>query len=80
MQHLAFAPLLVPTLHRFVVGIALRQQVALRPRVQNPQDGRQDRAGGHWFAPGQAFGDVFLGKVFEDAVPLMVTQTQHAGL
>ena len=41
-QHLALAPLLKSAMHRFVVGIALRQQMPLCARVQNPQDGFQN--------------------------------------
>ncbi len=78
-QHLAFAPLLKPAMHRFVVGIALGQQVPLRTRVQNPEHRLQDVACWHRFAPWSAFRNVFFGKLFPNPFPLVVAQSQHAG-
>ena len=78
-QHLAFAPLLESAMHRFVVGIALRQHGPLRTGVQNPQDGLQDGSGRHRFAAGTAFGEVFLGKMFPNPFPVFVAQPQHRG-
>ena len=78
-QHLALAPLLKSAMHRLVVGVTLGQHMPLRAGVQNPQDGLQDRSCRHRFAAGAAFGDVFLGKVFPNAFPLVVAQSQHVG-
>ena len=78
-QPLAFAPRLESAMHRFVVGIALRQHVPLRPGVQNPQDGLQDGSGRHRFAAGATFGEVFLGKMFPNPFPVVVAQPQHRG-
>lgn len=78
-QPFAFAPLLKPAMHRFVVGVALRQQMPLRARVQNPEHGFQNRARGYRFAAGAAFREVFLGKMLPNAFPLIVAQVQHAG-
>ncbi len=64
---------------RFVVGVALREHVPLRPGVQEPQHGLQDGAGRHRFAAGAAFGDMFLGKMLPNSFPLVVAQPQYAG-
>jgi len=62
-QHLAFAPLLKPAMHRFVIGITLRQHVPLRARVQDPQHGFQDRARRHGLVrPGRLSGICSSGK------------------
>ena len=51
-QYLTLAPLLKPAMDRFVVGIALRQQVPLCARVQNPQDGLKMARAGTGLRPG----------------------------
>jgi hypothetical protein len=61
-KDLALAPLLKSAMHRFVVGTALRQQVPLPTRVQNPEHRFQDVACWHRFAPWSAFRNVFLGN------------------
>jgi hypothetical protein len=78
-QHLALAPLLKATMHRFVVGVALRQHVPLRAGVQDPEHGFQDRAGGHRLAARTTVRDMFLGKMLPNPLPLVVAQPQHAG-
>jgi hypothetical protein len=77
-QDLALAPLLKPAMHRVVVGVALGQQVPLRARVQNPQDGLQDGAGGYGLATRATLWDVLLGKMLPNSFPLFVAQPQHA--
>ena len=77
-QHFALAPLLKPAMHRFVVGIALRQQVPLCARVQHPEHRLQDRSCRHRRAARATLRDVFLGEMFPDPGPLVVAQAQHA--
>ena len=76
-EHLALTPLLESPMDRFVVGIALRQQVPLRAGVQNPEHGVQDRAGRDRFAPGTVIRNVLLGKMLPNSVPLVIAQPQH---
>lgn len=61
-QSLAFAPLVKSTMHRLVVGRALREPVPLCAGVQDPQDGLHDGPRGHWFAAGSVFGMCYSGK------------------
>jgi len=77
-QHLALAPLLEPAMDRFVVGIALGQQMPLRAGVQNPEHRVQDLASGHQFAAWACVRNVFLGELVPNPVPLVITQPQHA--
>jgi len=77
-QHLAFAPLLEPAMHRLVVGVALRPQVPLRAGVENPEHGLQDRSRRNRLAACAALWDVFLGKVLENPFPVVVAQPHHA--
>jgi hypothetical protein len=53
--------------------------VPLRPGVQNPQNGLQDGAGRHRLATRAALRDMFFGKMFPNALSLVVAQSQHAG-
>ena len=76
-QHLALAPLLKSAMHRFVVGIALWQQMPLCSRVQNPQDGLQNGSRRYGLASPATLGNLFLGKMLPDPVPLVVAQAQH---
>ena len=71
-QHLTFAPLLNPSMDRLVVGIALRQHVPLRAGVQNPQHRFQDRSRRHRLAARSTLRDMFFGKMFPTALPLVV--------
>src|SRR5690606_2742547 len=64
-QYLFSAPLLKAAMHRFVVGIALRQHVPLRAGVQNPQHRFEHLARGYRLAAWATFGDVFLRKMIE---------------
>lgn len=43
----AFTPLRESAMDRLIVGVALRRQIPLRARAQNPRRDRQDRSGGH---------------------------------
>lgn len=76
-QDLPLAPLLEPAMHRLVVGIALREQVPLRPGVQNPEHRVQDGPGGDRFAAGASVRDVFFRKLVPNSLPLIVAQLQH---
>ena len=77
VQHFPLTPLLEPPMDGFVIRIALREQVPLRPRVQHPEPGVQDRSGGHRFASGAAIRNVFFGEMLPNSVPLIVAQTEH---
>jgi hypothetical protein len=77
-QHPLLTLLLKSPMDRFVVGIALRQELPLRARIQNPEHGLQDRSGRDRFAPGTAIGDVFFGKMLPNSVPVVIAQPQHA--
>src|SRR5579885_1509855 len=76
-QHFSFTPLLKATMDRLVVGIALRQHVPLGPGIQNPQDRFQDRPRGDGLAARPSLGDVFLGEMVPNPLPLFVAQAQH---
>lgn len=71
-QHLALVPLLKSTMHRFVVGVALRQQVLLRARVQYPK---------HAFKTARAEDSLrsggFSGCVPRETVPEFVPVGRH---
>ena len=71
-QYLTLPPLLEPTMHRFVIGIALRQHVPLGAGVQNPQHAFQDGLCGHGLAPGARFSDVFLREMCPNPFPLII--------
>ena len=77
-QHLAFAPLLEAAVHRLVVRVALRQHVPLCASVQNPQRRVQHSPCRHWLASWATFGDILLGKIFPNTLPLLVAQSLHA--
>jgi hypothetical protein len=47
---------------RFVVGMALRQELPLSARIQNPEHGLQDRSGRDRFAAGRLSGRCSSGK------------------
>lgn len=76
-QDLLLAPLLEPAMHRLVVGIALREQVPLRPRVQNPEHRFQDGPGWDRFAARAGVRDVFFRKLVPNPHPLIVAQPEH---
>lgn len=78
-QHLLLTPLLEATMHRFVIRIALGQEVPLRARVQNPEDGIQDGASRDRFAARPIVWNMLFGKMVPDPLPLVITQPQHAG-
>src|SRR5690242_6533764 len=66
-QDLALAPLPKATMHRLVVGMALRQHVPLRARVQNPQHCFEHLPRRHRLTTGTAFRNRFLRKTLPDA-------------
>jgi hypothetical protein len=61
-------------MHRFVVRIGLRQYVPLCAGIEDPQNRRKDYSRGDRFTSGAAFGNVFLGKMLSDPLPMSVTQ------
>jgi hypothetical protein len=77
-QHLLLTPLLESAMHRLVVGIALRQEVPLRARIQNPEHRFQDRPGGDGLPLRTGIRDLLFRKVFANPLPLIVAQPQHA--
>src|SRR6266513_4568049 len=76
-QHLALAPLLESSMHRLVVRVALRKHVPLRTRVQYPQHRLEHFARRDGLASRTTFGNILLGKMLPDSLPLFVTQSQH---
>ena len=76
-QHLPLAPLLESAMHRLVVGIALRQEVPLRARIQNPEHGLQDRSCGDGLPPRSRIRDMLFRKVLPNPLPLIVAQAKH---
>src|SRR5277367_1185944 len=71
-QNFAAAPRLKPTMDGFVVRIALRQHVPLRPCVENPQDCFEYAPRRNRFASRTTIGNVLLRKMVPDALPLLV--------
>lgn len=71
-QHLPLTPLLKSAMDSFVVGIALRQELPLRPGVQNPEHRFQDGAGGDGFAAKATIRDVLFGEMVPDLLPLVM--------
>lgn len=61
-----------------VVGIALREQVPLGPDVQDPEHGFQDGPRRDGFTSRPGIRNVFLRKMFSNAFPLVIAQTEHA--
>jgi hypothetical protein len=68
-QNFAVAPRLKPTMHSFVVRIALRQHVPLRAGVENPQHRFKHLARRNWFAPGSAVRNILFRKVDPVSAP-----------
>ena len=71
------SPLLEATIDGFVVGIALREELPLRPGVQNPLHGLQDGASGDRFAARTTVRDMFIGEMFPNPFPLVISQSEH---
>ena len=59
-------------MHRLVVGIALRQHVPLRARVQNPKNRFQNPPRRNGLSARPPFGNVLFRKVIPDTLPLLV--------
>ena len=76
-QDFALAPLLEAPMHGLVVRVALRQHVPLGPGIENPQNAFEHLACGHRLATRAAFGNVLLGKMLPDTLPLLIAQPQH---
>jgi hypothetical protein len=53
-------------MHGFVIRIALRQHVPLRPGVEDPQHAVEHFARGNRLAARAIIGNIFLGKMFPD--------------
>src|SRR6266487_1207782 len=76
-QNLIAAPSLKTPMYRFVVGIALRQHMPLRTRVENPQDCFKNATCRDGFASGTTIGNVLLRKMHPDPFPLLVRESNH---
>ena len=79
-QNFAVAPRLKPTMHGFVVRIALRQHVPLRASVENPQDCFEHAPRRNRFASGPTIGNVFLRKMIPNALPMLVAEPNHPNI
>lgn len=64
-------------MHGCVVGIALRQEVPLRARAQNPQHRLHDGEHRYRFAIGAGIQDVFSGAPLQNLLPLLMAQAPH---
>src|ERR1700675_51844 len=71
-QDLAFAPLLKTSMHRLIVWIALRKHVPLRAGVQTPQHRVEYSSRRYRLAARTTIGNVLLGKVLPNPLPLLV--------
>ena len=76
-QDLTLTPLLKPAMDRFVIWIALRQQMPLGPGVQNPEHRIQDGACRDRLASRAIVRDVLFGEVCSNPFPLVIAQPQH---
>lgn len=76
-QYLQLTPLLEPAMDGFVVGIALRQELPFRASVQNPEYSFQNGPSGNGFSARPTIREVFLRKMFANAVPLIISQPQY---
>jgi hypothetical protein len=76
-QNLIAALSLKTPMYRFVVGIALRQHMPLRTRVENPQDCFKNATCRDGFASGTTIGNVLLRKMHPDPFPLHVRESNH---
>jgi hypothetical protein len=76
-QNLIAAPSLKAPMHSFVVRVALRQHVPLRPCVENPQDRFEHTTRRSRFAPRTSIGNILLRKMIPDAFPLLVREPNH---
>ena len=76
-QNFAVAPRLKPTMHGFVVRIALRQHVPLRASVENSQDCFEHAPRRNRFASGTTTRNVFLRKMIPNALPMLVAEPNH---
>src|SRR6266403_494583 len=57
-----------------------RQQVPLRPCVENPQHRFEHTTGRNRFAPRTSIGNFLLRKMIPDALPLLVPEPNHSTL
>ena len=76
-QNFAVAPRLKPTMHGFVVRIALGQHVPLRASVENPQDCFEHAPRRNRFASRTTIRNVFLRKMIPNALPMLVAEPNH---
>ena len=76
-QNVAVAPRLKPTMRGFIVRIALRQHVPLRPCVENPQDCFEYAPRRNRFASRTTIGNALLREMLQDALPVLVAEPNH---
>src|SRR5262249_24821328 len=76
-QNLIAAPSLKAPMHRFVVGIALRQHMPLRTCVEKPQDCFKNATCRDRLASGTTIGNVLLPKMIPDPPPLLLREANH---
>ena len=64
-------------MHGFVVRIALRQHVPLRPSVENPQKCFEHAPRRNRFASGTTVGNMLLRNMIPDAFLVVVAEPNH---
>ena len=78
-QNLVAAPSLKASMNSFVVRIALRQHVPLRTCVENPpQHHFEHTTGCNRLPPRTSIGNMLLGKMLPNALPLFVREPNHS--
>src|ERR1700723_3195110 len=77
-QSFVAAPSLKAPVHSFVVRIALRQHVPLRPCVEYRQDRFKHAPRRNRFPSRMPVGNVLLRKMIPDALPLLVAQPNRS--
>src|SRR5262249_13231590 len=77
-QNLIAAPSLKPSMHSFVVRVALRQHVPLRACVENPQYRFEHTTRRNRLSPRTSIANILLRKMIPDAFPLLVRESNHS--
>lgn len=79
VTRLPLTPLLKTAMHRFVVGIALGEEMPLGAGIEDPEHRFQNHSGRDGFPPRTGIRNMFFGKMFANPVPLVIAQPQHDG-